>query len=64
MSQNKNGLVDPVKSNYPQRTLWETHFRGKTFESGQGSDHQIIKRKNQQFIFVNWGKQPSTLPRN
>lgn len=56
MSQNKNGLVDPVKSNYPQRTLWETHFRGKTFESGQGSDHQIIKRKNQQFIFVNWGK--------
>lgn len=64
MSQNKNGLVDAGESNFSQRTLWKTYFRGETFEFGQGSDHQIIKGKNQQFVFVNGRKQPSSLPRS
>lgn len=56
MSQNQNGLIDPIQPNYHQITLLKTYHITQTLKSWQRSNHQIIKGKSYQSILINLRK--------
>lgn len=46
MFENKNGLIDPIKSNHYQITLWKAYQINQAFEFGQRSNNKIIEGKS------------------